>query len=115
MANNHGGKRDNRKKKADDGRGGRRTPGPGKTLGRPRKDTRMTTTMYLSNDKEIAAAARAAKELGYKDVTKQYIRANDLRYVANLVSREEGMDLAAQRALEAAIVEQVGWVRNENT
>jgi hypothetical protein len=27
-------------------RGGRRTPGPGKTLGRPRKDTRMITQIW---------------------------------------------------------------------
>ena len=37
QSNNHGGKRDNRKKRADDKRGGKRTPGPGKKLGRPKK------------------------------------------------------------------------------
>jgi len=74
----------------------------------------MTTTMYLRNQAEIAIAARVAKELGYADVTQQYIRSNDLRFVANLVSHEEGMDLAAQRKLEAAIVEHVGWEREKD-
>jgi len=74
----------------------------------------MATTMYLRNQTEIAIAARTAKQLGYADVTQRYIRENDLRSVANLVSHEEGMDLAAQRKLEAAIVEQVGWERSKN-
>lgn len=41
---NHGGKRDNRKKRPDDKRGGVRTPGPGKKLGRPKKDKSLSTT-----------------------------------------------------------------------
>lgn len=73
----------------------------------------MTTTMYLRNRTEIAIAARVAQELGYS-LTQKAIRDQDLRFVANLVSHEEGMDLAAQRKLETAIVEQVGWERNKN-
>jgi hypothetical protein len=73
----------------------------------------MSTTLFLRNDKEIAAAARAAKELGYSDVTKRYIRENDLRSVMALVNHEEGMDAAAQRKLEAAIVEAVGFERED--
>lgn len=34
---NHGGRRDNHKRRADDKRGGVRIPGPGKKLGRPKK------------------------------------------------------------------------------
>ncbi len=37
MKHSHGGKRDNFKKRPDDKRGGKRIPGPGKKLGRPKK------------------------------------------------------------------------------
>lgn len=56
MTNQHGGRRDNTKRRPDDKRGGRRTPGPGKKLGRPKKvpersipitDDMLTTIAYL--------------------------------------------------------------------
>lgn len=43
MKTTHGGKRDNRKKRVDDKRGGKRIPGPGKKLGRPKKDKPLST------------------------------------------------------------------------
>lgn len=66
----------------------------------------MTTTLYLSNAKEIAAAAAAAKELGY-ETSNADIRAND-RYVMNIVSRLAG---TADCDLERAIVTAVKQVR----
>lgn len=36
--NIHGGRRDNHKRRPDDKRGGVRVPGPGKKLGRPKKE-----------------------------------------------------------------------------
>lgn len=62
------------------------------------------TTMYLRNTKEIAAAARAAKILGY-NTTQNDIRSND-RYVMNIVSR-----LGGDQQLSRAIVEAVSQVR----
>ncbi len=67
----------------------------------------MTSTMYLNNAKEIAAAARAAKELGYA-TSQADIRAHD-RYVINIAARLA--DRAEQPALEAAIVNAVEQVR----
>ena len=60
----------------------------------------MTTTMYLRNAKEIAAAARAAKSLGYI-TSNADIKADD-RYVINIVAR-----IGGDMALEAAIVDAV--------
>jgi hypothetical protein len=48
----HGGRRDNRKKRDDDRRGGVRTPGPGKKLGRPKKMTKHITS-YLNQAGDI--------------------------------------------------------------
>lgn len=62
----------------------------------------MTTTMYLNNQTEIAAAVRAIKSLGYI-TTQREIRAGD-RYVMNIVERFAGADRSAQRRLEEAIV-----------
>lgn len=53
----HGGKRDNRKKSNDDGRGGPRVPGPGKKLGRP----------------------KVMKTYTYRDIVPGTLSANDLR------------------------------------
>ncbi len=39
---NHGGRRDNHKRRLDDKRGGVRIPGPGKKLGRPKKVKNLT-------------------------------------------------------------------------
>lgn len=69
----------------------------------------MSSTMYLNNAKEIAAATKAMKALGY-DVTQADIRSND-RYVTNVVSRFAGMDRGEQRELENAIVDAVEQVR----
>lgn len=70
----------------------------------------MSSTMYLNNGKEIAAASRAAKELGYTGATNADIKAND-RYVSNIVTRLAGADRAEQRELEMAIVDAVAQVR----
>jgi hypothetical protein len=49
-----GGRRDNHKRRPDDKRGGRRIPGPGKTLGRPRKDKTMKSyTLKTYADQEF--------------------------------------------------------------
>jgi hypothetical protein len=64
----------------------------------------MSTTQYLNNAAEIAAAVRAAKKLGYQ-TTNADIRAND-RYVMNVVRR-----LGGGRDLENAIVTAVHQVR----
>ncbi len=112
MKTTHGGRRDNHKRRPDDKRGGVRVPGPGKTLGRPRKDKNMTTTMYLRNAKEIAIAARVAKGQGYITSIRD-IKSSD-RYVTNICARLAGGDSYARRDLQAAIVEQVGWERHEN-
>lgn len=66
----------------------------------------MASTLYLNNAKEIAAAAKAAKELGYT-TSNADIRAND-RYVMNVVNRLAGAD---DRELERAIVGAVKQVR----
>jgi hypothetical protein len=39
----HGGRRDNHKRRPDDKRGGVRIPGPGKELGRPKKERKDKT------------------------------------------------------------------------
>ncbi len=64
----------------------------------------MATTTYLNNAAEIAAAAKAAKKLGYQ-TTNADIRAND-RYVINVVRR-----LGGDRGLEDAILVAVHQVR----
>lgn len=69
----------------------------------------MSTTTYLRNAKEIAAAAKAAKSLGYTTSATD-IRTND-RYVMNIVSRLAGADGSEQCKLEQAIVDAVGQVR----
>lgn len=69
----------------------------------------MSSTMYLNNAKEIAAAAAAAKELGYTTSAAD-IRKND-RYVMNIVSRLAGADRSGQSALEQAITSAVSQVR----
>ena len=58
-----GGKRDNRKRRPDDKRGGRRIPGPGKTLGRPRKDKDMTSKRERAVGWFVAAARDDGKAL----------------------------------------------------
>lgn len=65
--------------------------------------------MYLNNAKEIAAAADAAKELGYT-TSQRDIKSND-RYVMNIVSRLAGADRGEQRQLETAIRSAVEQVR----
>jgi hypothetical protein len=71
--------------------------------------TTMSSAMYLNNAKEIAAAARVAKSLGYV-TSNADIKSND-RYVMNIVSRLAGGDIEAQRELETAIVGEVEQVR----
>lgn len=41
MTNQHGGRRDNTKRRPDDGRGGKRVAGEGKKLGRPKKTVNL--------------------------------------------------------------------------
>lgn len=65
--------------------------------------------MYLNNAKEIAAAARVAKELDYQ-TSNADIKSND-RYVINIVARLAGADRGEQRELETAIVNAVEQVR----
>jgi hypothetical protein len=50
-----GGRRDNRKRRPDDKRGGRRIPGPGTRLGRPRKDKAMKLIITLDSSKSDMA------------------------------------------------------------
>lgn len=69
----------------------------------------MSSTMYLNNAKEIAAATKAMKALGY-EVTQADIRSND-RYVINIVARLAGMDRGEQREIESAIVDAIEQVR----
>jgi hypothetical protein len=54
-------------------------------------------TMYLRNDKEIAAAARVVNSLGYK-ITQADVRSN--RYVTNLTANLAGADRYAFAELE---------------
>jgi hypothetical protein len=70
----------------------------------------MSTTLYLNNAAEIAAANRAIKDAGYPSTVRE-LRAND-RYVMNIVSRLAGGAVSEQRALEAAVVAAVSSVRN---
>lgn len=69
----------------------------------------MSTSMYLNNRAEIAAAAKAARALTYQTSIAD-IQAND-RYVVNIVERLAGMSTADRRELEAAIVDAVEQVR----
>lgn len=69
----------------------------------------MATTMYLNNGREIAAAARAAKDLGYP-TSQADIKIHD-RYVINIVARLAGADRREQRELEQAIVSAVAAER----
>lgn len=69
----------------------------------------MTTTMYLRNDNEVAAAARIIKQAGYS-ITKQDIKRND-RYVMNIVNRLGGRS-CDQEAIAQAIVAEVMYLRN---
>jgi hypothetical protein len=58
------------------------------------------TTMYLRNAKEIAAAVRIIKSLGYK-VTQAEVHQN--RYVTNLAANLAGSDHYAFAELEEEI------------
>jgi hypothetical protein len=67
------------------------------------------TTMYLRNAKEIAAATRTAKSLGYK-ITQAEVRGN--RYVTNLAANLAG----ANRYAFAELEEEIGVIiRNLRT
>ena len=70
----------------------------------------MSTTMYLRNRAEIAAANCAAKALGYR-TTVAALAADD-RYVVNIVARLAGGAVSEQRELESAIVDAVSMERD---
>lgn len=48
MSSGHGGRRDNRKKSKEDGRGGLRTPSPGKKIGRLRRKYTLSKDAALA-------------------------------------------------------------------
>ena len=56
MKTTHGGKRDNRKQRPDDKRGGKRTPGHGKKLGRPKKNPLINNAPIL-NDRSVCISS----------------------------------------------------------
>jgi hypothetical protein len=67
------------------------------------------TTMYLRNAKEIAAATRTAKSLGY-NVTQTEVRQN--RYVTNLAANLAGSDRYAFAELEEELSVIIRNLRN---
>jgi len=67
-------------------------------------------TLYLKNAREISAANRACKELGYP-TTIADIKAHD-RYLINIVARLTSDDAAERLTLSQTIYDEVMAVRN---